>query len=97
MIRKLPQVLVLSSLALFLAAAQPASALSGISPAETGRGLWAFADELIGRIFQSIGLAGNEPDRPHQLFANHGSILDPDGAPAPPQSGAANPSVPEPN
>ena len=87
--RKLPQVLVLSSLALLLAIAQPAAAISSFDPLETGRGFWTDAREMFDDVLRAFGFGAPEDRQPRSIFANHGSILDPDGNPVPASNGAS--------
>lgn len=94
--RKLPQVLVLSSLAFLLAVAQPAAAISWESRFEVGAGLWAEARGLFDELFGVLGDDAPKSGRPSLVLANAGAGLDPDGNPVPASNGAAtgNPNEP---
>jgi len=92
---KLPQVLVLSSLVLLLAVAQPAAAMSTESRVEFGAGLWAEVRALFADLLGTIGSGAPASDRPSGVFANAGAGLDPDGSPNTAGQGAVNPPANE--
>jgi hypothetical protein len=87
---KLSQVLVFSSLAFLLVAAQPAAAMTSESRVEFGAGLWAEVRALVDDLLGAIGSRAPEGSRPSLVVANAGSGLDPDGLPNSSGSGAAN-------
>ncbi len=78
---KLPQVLVLSSLVFFLAAAQPAAAMAADSRLEFGVGLWAEVRMLFNDLLGAIRTGALPSDRPSLVLGNAGSGLSPDGLP----------------
>ncbi len=79
--KKLPQVLVLSSLVFLLAVAQPAAAQSGEYRAGLGAGLWAEVRSLFADLLGAIPVGAPADARPSLVMANAGINVDPDGLP----------------
>ncbi len=87
---KLPKVLVLSGLAILLAVAQPAAAISSDARVELGAGLWTGVRALFDDVLVSIGWGLPTSERPGSVTANAGSVLTPDGLPNGVGTGTAN-------